>query len=106
VHCALGVSSQQSLGLLGETAQPTRHFGPTEEAREGNSPPPRRRWLAGEIRPAGRRWSAGKWPGSGPGRWWLRFGAKGGGRLTVAVARRHWLSRLVRMESNLELGRH
>jgi hypothetical protein len=27
---------------------------------------------------------------SGPGRWWPRFEAKGGGRLIVAVARRRW----------------
>jgi hypothetical protein len=37
VHCALGLSPQQSLGLLDETAQLTQHFGPAEEAGEGNS---------------------------------------------------------------------
>jgi hypothetical protein len=41
-----------------------------------------------EIQSVGRRWSAGKQPGSAPGRWWLRFEAKGGGRLTVGSSPR------------------
>jgi hypothetical protein len=67
-------------GVRPDTAQPSWLFQPTR-GKQGRKNPPRRRWLAGEIQPGDRRWSAGKQLESGPGRWWLRFEAKGGGRL-------------------------
>jgi hypothetical protein len=112
-HSRASACSAKRLGFLGVSAQPRKQgreiSPPTPAAHRPNSAS-RSSLVGGEI--------AWEWPWAmmasiwGEGRW----EAHRGGCSTVVgdrlegyageVVGRRWLSRLVRMESNLELGRH